>query len=468
MSVQHSPTKSKQKTADNNVIDEPKTPFDNIESNEDVSFTSCVSPFPTDGVRSVELENVIKKSGNFKLLMPPNFELNRIVTRQYSASLNNLAHSGMPKKRKCQTGSSSSLDGVYDEFSTLFAALQKSYEQIDGLIEAVQHLSADNVEIKKKLDDLTLSNQHLTGEIISLRSDIRHNKPASKTPLPSTSNIPATSTIQHDAVNIDSNLTVSIPPSFADVTKRSSNVVIIRPKDSEQESKKTMSAIKSKISPTKKNIIKVKNVSKGGVIIECGTKDDIADLKTDAENKLGDNYDVLIPEKKLPKLRVFGISDKMTADEILTKLREQNATIFHEKSFMQIFTVTAAANSERYVFKMECDPQTFTAIMSVGKLRIGWDICVVQEIVDVLRCFNCNTFGHPSKYCKEKLTCPKCSGDHSIGDCKSEEAKCINCVSANRDLNMNLDTSHFVWSAECSSLKRQSDRQRKKINYIAD
>lgn len=253
--------------------------------------------------------------------------------------------------------------------------------------------------------------------------------------------------------------------SFSDVIKKSENVIVIKPMDSSQNNKVTMSEIRRKISPSKKHIVKVKNAANGGVIIECATKEDIDNLKSDAELKLGEAYKVSVPEKRLPKLRVFGISDKMSTDEIKKRLTEQNPEVFRNDSVLNIYSVTAAVNSDRYWFKLECDPTTFSMAITKEKIRLGWDICYVSELIDVRRCFNCYAYGHHSKTCSSPPSCPKCSGDHQVSDCKSDGSTCINCVTSNRDLNLNLDSNHFAWSLDCPVYKRQLDRQRKRVDY---
>ena len=49
-----------------------------------------------------------------------------------------------------------------------------------------------------------------------------------------------------------------------------------------------------------------------------------------------------------------------------------------------------------------------------------------------IRCFLCNNFhGKVAKFCKQKVKCGHCAGDHSLKDCsvKNDEtkAKCVNC-----------------------------------------
>lgn len=75
----------------------------------------------------------------------------------------------MPKKRKHQN-SSNSLDGIFDEFSTMFDTLQKSYEQIEGLKTIVHHLINDNIFVKQMLVEVKTMNFTLLEEIKTIKS----------------------------------------------------------------------------------------------------------------------------------------------------------------------------------------------------------------------------------------------------------------------------------------------------------
>ena len=113
-------------------------------------------------------------------------------------------------------------------------------------------------------------------------------------------------------------------PSFANVLKNYSqpqHVVVIKPKDTTQVNKKTFDEISAQISPSVKGINKVRNAANGGIIVECNSSKAVDCLKHDAVNKLGGDYTVSIPAKKLPKIRVFGLSDRLQPSEICNRLR---------------------------------------------------------------------------------------------------------------------------------------------------
>ncbi|KAI5706794.1 hypothetical protein M8J75_011374 [Diaphorina citri] len=60
--------------------------------------------------------------------------------------------------------------------------------------------------------------------------------------------------------------------------------------------------------------------------------------------------------------------------------------------------------------------------------------CVVavepkRKIYDIPQCYNCQRYGHTKNYCKLKIRCMKCAGNHPSKDCNqsNEVVKCINC-----------------------------------------
>ena len=57
--------------------------------------------------------------------------------------------------------------------------------------------------------------------------------------------------------------------------------------------------------------------------------------------------------------------------------------------------------------------------------------------IPIVRSYNCQNFGHIAKTCKSAPKCGKCAGNHSTGDCDSEEPTCANCQSrhASKDPN---------------------------------
>lgn len=69
--------------------------------------------------------------------------------------------------------------------------------------------------------------------------------------------------------------------------------------------------------------------------------------------------------------------------------------------------------------------------------------------MDVIRSFNCNAYKHVAQRWS-KVSCPKYSSEHRVIKCASAEKKCSNCVSADVDMELQLDVNHYAWSSICT------------------
>lgn len=102
--------------------------------------------------------------------------------------------------------------------------------------------------------------------------------------------------------------------SYADVAK---NVVIIKPKK-EQESNTTKQDIQKYIRPQdlEVGIAGVRNISKGGMIIECDKKEDTLKVKEAVEEKLPERYNVRTPELINPSIKILDIQDYLAESQL--------------------------------------------------------------------------------------------------------------------------------------------------------
>ena len=64
---------------------------------------------------------------------------------------------------------------------------------------------------------------------------------------------------------------------------------------------------------------------------------------------------------------------------------------------------------------------------------------IEEERIPTVQCYNCQNFGHIGKTCKSAPKCGKCAGNHSTGDCNSEEPTCANCQSRHASNDPNCD-----------------------------
>ena len=69
---------------------------------------------------------------------------------------------------------------------------------------------------------------------------------------------------------------------------------------------------------------------------------------------------------------------------------------------------------------------------------------IEEERILIVRCYNCQNFGHIAKTCKSAPKCGKCAGQKCTGDCNSEKPSYANCQSrhVSNDRNWEVYLNH--------------------------
>jgi len=94
--------------------------------------------------------------------------------------------------------------------------------------------------------------------------------------------------------------------------------------------------------------------------------------------------------RKSCKIKIFDV-DKEECEkekEFWEKIEEQNG--FTKNSIQgKIVHRSVNGKSQRMTIIAEVDIKTHEAMVEEGKVKIGWNICKVQDYVGILRCFKC-------------------------------------------------------------------------------
>ncbi|KAJ3662783.1 hypothetical protein Zmor_007112 [Zophobas morio] len=223
--------------------------------------------------------------------------------------------------------------------------------------------------------------------------------------------------------------------SFSSILKNKTKpAVIIEPKNPEQNFAQTKADIASSIDPAneKIQIAKVKSTKNGGMLVSCLSSDQNLRFKQLAQENLANSYVIRELNGISPRVRIVGFSQKYEEDEwveLADYMKSVNNSIFNVSSSCKIFKFWATKKKRStYQALLQVDKKSYDRLMAAGGLFIGYDYCIVFDGLDANRCFNCNNFGHSSRVCKEKLSCPKCSSEHELSACVAENLKCINCI----------------------------------------
>lgn len=235
-----------------------------------------------------------------------------------------------------------------------------------------------------------------------------------------------------------------------------------QPKKS-QKSATTKSELTKSIDPKSIGISDIHNIPNGGIVIDCKTRDETTKLKEEAHMKMGDKYTVKITESNTVKVKLIGMSDKLSEDEMLKTMKEQND--FLKNSEIKIKTIFENKKRNDFGAILEIDNEAYNKILNGDKIKIGWCRCRVFECVDVRRCYKCCGYNHISSHCKNRLSCLKCGGEHLMKDCSARNSVCVNCKIAVEKLNVKLDIFHPAYSFTCPVYKRKIQIEKKKMKF---
>lgn len=276
------------------------------------------------------------------------------------------------------------------------------------------------------------------------------------------------------AENRNSNTTMQIVNAkpkmlYSDKVASNKEVIIVKPKES-----KTHTEIKKdlvqRIDPValRTDISLGKNLKSGGVVLECNdNKVSASTIKDKIQKDLGSNYDISVPKRVYPKLKII-VPKEVSSDkeELSNRIMVQNELRREVQNFkFDIFHITKVYNNAYFNILVEVDSESFKKLISKEAVNIGLYKCKIYEFIQIIKCYKCCGFNHFSKDCKENQTCPRCGNNHNEKDCQEESKRCINCVKANMKFNLTLDTNHFSWERLCPCLMKIEHSQKHKIDY---
>lgn len=114
--------------------------------------------------------------------------------------------------------------------------------------------------------------------------------------------------------------------SYADKVKQNEPVILVVSKQN-QTAQVTQKAIMDLMDPSEIPVENMRNTAKSTVVLEGRSKEDLEVIQKYATEKMGAAYEVKLSEMKKPKILISGISEKLTNDENIIKLKRQNKLI---------------------------------------------------------------------------------------------------------------------------------------------
>lgn len=209
-------------------------------------------------------------------------------------------------------------------------------------------------------------------------------------------------------------------------------VVLVKPKIV-QKCSHTRAVIDNKNIPSEIAVDCVNNLPNGGIEIRCKNNIEQSKLHKKSIEELGEDYNVIIPKLRNPKVRVTNLSVKRSDTDIVKCIKNQN-------KYMNVVHLFEIKYNETYAAIIESDPKSFNVLMEKKFVVIRTDKCNVTDSLNVLRCYKCCGYNHKSKTCKNKKACLRV-----VESMKSKNVKRIKMsASIVRSQRKNLDRSSTV------------------------
>lgn len=251
--------------------------------------------------------------------------------------------------------------------------------------------------------------------------------------------------------------------------KPTRNLLTIFPENgkTDADSEETKKTLIASLAPAKEKlkIRSVRTIGKGGVMLETETKEDLNTLLKH-KNLARAGLRAELPEKKKPLMIVFGIPTETTEEEFLTAVRNQNLEHIPKNTLHEEFALrfkTGRKDKPTANWVIEVSPGVREILRKKDRIFLDWLSCPIKDFIPVSRCYRCQSFGHVSKYCREKLdTCGHCGNEgHPFKDCpqKGKDPSCINCKRAGKP------HSHSTRWTDCPAYKSAIAACLNRIDY---
>jgi hypothetical protein len=172
--------------------------------------------------------------------------------------------------------------------------------------------------------------------------------------------------------------------------------------------------LKTKINPGEINVgvVNTFKAFNGGVLIEMNSKEEIEVLEKEIQAKCGDKLEAHVHMLRKPRLIILNVPDDILTTNIEDSILKRNPDLYLKKgSITAKFTYVTRKMYRNVVVEVGVD--TRKTVLH-RKIKLGWQICRIEDYLVATRCFKCSKFNHRTQECGGEVTCPLCTGPHTL------------------------------------------------------
>lgn len=165
------------------------------------------------------------------------------------------------------------------------------------------------------------------------------------------------------------------------VTNNKCSLVIIKPKNPEQNISKTKADLFDKVNPVQAdiNVAKDKNVSEGAIVVSCSSNEDVKKFKSMAETNMSEKYVIKEVKGLYPRIRVSGFRNKYEPDVLENIIHVQNKCIVGEHSEIKCISINQVKNETNvYYSVVQVDHELYSRVIKGGSFanRVQFLYCL--------------------------------------------------------------------------------------------
>jgi len=152
------------------------------------------------------------------------------------------------------------------------------------------------------------------------------------------------------------------------------------------------------------------------VLIKTNNIEEIEALEKDINTKCKGKLEANAHKLRNPRLVIINIPQEISIGNLEDTLRAQNTDVNLKQGDINAkFCYETRKHTRNLV--MEVSAQIRKLLLH-KKIKLGWQICKIEDYVVATRCYKCSRFNHRARDCRGEETCPLCAGNHKLKECK--------------------------------------------------
>lgn len=174
---------------------------------------------------------------------------------------------------------------------------------------------------------------------------------------------------------------------------------------------------------------------------------------------LKDIIEITYKSADIRKLILLGVPNEMDPVELLNNLQN----LYESEIPISYVNKKQREGSKTYQLIFEAEAQIAKHLLKQSRIVIGFTACTIASYQPIIRCKNCQLFGHSEKKCRQAAICEHCARPHNSKFCyyrkddKSNYHRCRNCLGTNGDF------PHRSSSSDCPTLQYYLSQRNKNI-----